>query len=496
METREVPVLVVGGGPAGLTIAVTLARYGIECLLVERRQTPSSHPRATTTSTRTMELVRSWGLEEEVLAGGVDVDWLMWQCETLAEAADGVGLHVGLPTREQSALISPTAPGCVPQDHLESVMFSHLRSLGPARVELGTTLERIESRPDGVRAIVSGSDGEPREVRARYLVAADGAYSTVRDQLGVRMHGSQDILGAATSLFRAPLWSLLTEHRYGIYSIGLAEAEGVFLPAGPGDRWGYGFFVPPGDGARAEPSPEQMSERIRRAAGVADLPLRLERLGSFSSAAQLAEHFRHGDVFLVGDAAHRVTPRGGTGMNTAIQDGHDLGWKLGWVLRGWAHPDLLDSYERERRPVAEHNVARSADPDGSIRDAEDELHVDLAGRIPHVWLSTPSGRMSTLDLLGPGLTLFVGPDAQGWRCAAEGLTTTLPLAVHTLDDITARALGVRRGGGLLARADGLQVASWSDSTDAGYALHAAIAAASASPRAPRPQAEEAIREAA
>jgi 2-polyprenyl-6-methoxyphenol hydroxylase-like FAD-dependent oxidoreductase len=105
-----------------------------------------------------------------------------------------------------------------------------------------------------------------------------------------------------------------------------------------------------------------MSERIRRAAGVADLPLRLERLGSFSSAAQLAEHFRHGDVFLVGDAAHRVTPRGGTGMNTAIQDGHDLGWKLGWVLRGWAHPDLLDSYERERRPVAEHNVARSADP--------------------------------------------------------------------------------------------------------------------------------------
>ena len=403
---------------------------------------------------------------------------------------------MGLPTREQSALISPTAPGCVPQDHLESVMFSHLRSLGPARVELGTTLERIECRPDGVRAIVRGSDGAAREVRARYLVAADGAYSTVRDQLGVRMHGSPDILGAATSLFRAPLWSLLTEHRYGIYSIGLPEAEGVFLPAGPGDRWGYGYFVPPGDGASAEPSPEQMSERIRRAAGVADLPLRLERLGSFSSAAQLAERFRHGNVFLVGDAAHRVTPRGGTGMNTAIQDGHDLGWKLAWVLRGWAHPDLLESYERERRPVAEHNVARSADPDGSMRDPEDELHVDLAGRIAHVWLSTPSGRMSTLDLLGPGLTLFVGPDAGGWTRAAEDLTTTLPLVVHTLDDITARALGVRRGGGLLARADGLPVASWSESTDAGYALHAAIAAASASTPQPRPRAEEAVREAA
>ena len=184
-------------------------------------------------------------------------------------------------------------------------------------------------------------------------------------------------------------------------------------------------------------------------------------------------------------------------MNTAIQDGHDLGWKLAWVLRGWAaSPTCSTSYERERRPVAEHNVARSADPDGSMRDPEDELHVDLGGRIPHVWLSTPSGRMSTLDLLGPGLTLFVGPDAEGWARAAEHLTTTLPLVVHTLDDIAARALGVRRGGGLLARADGLPVASWSESTDAGYALHAAIAAASATTPQARPRAGEAVREAA
>ena len=91
-------------------------------------------------------------------------------------------------------------------------------------------------------------------------------------------------------------------------------------------------------------------------------------------------------VFLVGDAAHRVTPRGGTGMNTAIADGYDLGWKLGWVLRGWAGRELLDSYEAERRPVAEHNVARSADPSGSRRRVDQELHADLGGRIPHVWL--------------------------------------------------------------------------------------------------------------
>src|SRR6185295_9773058 len=103
-------------------------------------------------------------------------------------------------------------------------------------------------------------------------------------------------------------------------------------------------------------------------AGVADLDVAIERVGSFSFAAQLADRFRSRSTFLVGDAAHRVTPRGGTGMNTAIAGGHDLGWKLGWVLRGWAGPELLDTYESERRPVALHNAERSVDERGSYRD--------------------------------------------------------------------------------------------------------------------------------
>ena len=112
----------------------------------------------------------------------------------------------------------------------------------------------------------------------------------------------------------------------------------------------------------ADYTPERFVHRIRAGAGIDDLDVSIERTGAFSFAAQLAERFRAGDVFLAGDAAHRVTPRGGTGMNTAIASGHDLGWKLGWVLRGWAGPGLLDTYEAERRPVAAHNVARSADP--------------------------------------------------------------------------------------------------------------------------------------
>src|SRR3954453_10829473 len=118
----HVPVLVVGAGPAGLVLTAPLARHGIECLLVERRPGRSALPRATGTSTRTMELLRRWGLEPQVLAGAGDIEWLGWTCETLARAADGSGFPVGFPTREQQGMVSPTRPACVAQDHLEAVL--------------------------------------------------------------------------------------------------------------------------------------------------------------------------------------------------------------------------------------------------------------------------------------------------------------------------------------------------------------------------------------
>jgi hypothetical protein len=171
----------------------------------------------------------------------------------------------------------------------------------------------------------------------------------------------------------------------------------------------------------------------------------------------LADRFRAGNVFLAGDAAHRVTPRGGTGMNSAIRGGHDLGWKLGWVLRGWAGPELLDTYEAEWRPIAAHNVARSADPDGSTRETADELHVDLGGRIPHVWVNSDEGRVSTLDLLGRGLTLFTGPDSAPWEAQPNGRP---PVTHRPLDAVSARAIGVRDRGALLVRPDGTPAQLW------------------------------------
>ena len=463
--TTSVPVLVVGAGPAGLVTAITLARYGVECLLVERREELSDQPRATAISTRSMELLRSWGLESRVLDGALDVSFRGRFGETLTGPGSTVGL--GLPTPEEAAQVSPIAPVCAPQDHLEPVLLEHLERLGPASVRFGTELVDLAAGERGVLARIRAATGGRLEtVAARYLVGADGVRSRVRDALQVTMDGPGVVADGVSALFRAPLWEWIEPPHYGLYPITHSEAEGVFVPAGRGDRWVYGFTGEPGTLPPHASAEAAMVARIRLAAGIPELEPRIERTGRFQYVAKLAERFRVGSAFLTGDAAHRVTPRGGTGMNTAIRDGHDIGWKLAWVLRGWAGEELLDSYEEERRPVAEHNMRRSSDPNGSVREAADELQVDLGGRIPHAWVDCGAGRLSTLDLLGPGLTLFTTTDAP--RAEVEGEGGRAPVTVRELPPVAAGALRLEPGESLLVRPDGVPAGRCADG---GSTLH-------------------------
>jgi len=455
---EEVPVLIVGAGPAGLTAAATLAHYGVESLLVEKRAKPSTVPRATGVSTATMELLRSWGIEKRVRAGEIGVEMRPWVTETLAAAADGEAVDAGFPSRDQSLLLSPTAPAGVAQDHLEPVLEEHLESLGTARLERGTTVTALKRHGDGFEVALADGAGRERRIRAPYLIAADGPRGIVRPALGIGTSGPGEIGERRMALFRAPLWELVGEHRYAIYFLTGKDPSAVFVPADGTDRWVFASEFDPAD-ANALTS-EGIADSIRRAAGNPGLEPRFERIETVTYGVALADRFRNGNAFLVGDAAHRVTPRGATGLNTAIRGAHDLGWKLAWVLRGWAEEQLLTSYEAERRPIAEHNASRSADPNGSIRDTSSELRADLGGRIVHLWVDGREGRTSTLDLLGQGLTLFTGSEPGPWASAAASLGEGAPVALRPLDELSARALGIRGGGALLARPDGLPVALW------------------------------------
>jgi putative polyketide hydroxylase len=470
-DANEAPVLVVGAGPAGLAAAIELTRHEIPVLLVERRTTMSSHPRATVLSLRSMELVRTWGLEADVHARSAEVDWRMLETETLADAVAGSAIQVGYPSAEQSRMLSPTAPACVAQDDVEPLLLERLRAAPRARVELGTELTGVLLGPDGARADLRDvRTGTARTVHARYVVAADGARSSVRRALGIRLIGPETVMEGYTTLFRAPLWDVVGRHRHLIYWVTHAAASGSFIPTGASDRWLHGSAAEP-------PDERQATKLIRLGAGVPDLPVRVERSARFSSGAQLAECWRVGRVFLAGDAAHRVTPRGGTGLNIALHDGYDLGWKLGWVLRGWAAPALLDSYEAERRPVAEYTVARSADPGGSRRPAEQEVRADLGGRIAHVW----TAERSTLDLLEPGLTLFAARGEPAWDSAAAELGGRVPVAVRLLDPVVARAVGAPGGSALLVRSDGTPAGVLPAGPDRAPSLRAAVAALVHSP---------------
>jgi putative polyketide hydroxylase len=473
MNLTEVPVLVVGAGPAGLTTAITLARYGVETLLVERRSEQSTLPRATAVSTRSMEIIRSFGLEQQVRAGEVEVEWDGWIAETLASKS-GITMPVGYPSREQAARVSPTAPASVPQDHLEPVLLSHLRTFPAAHIRFGTELLALEQDAKAVTATLRDRESQAiHAVRARYVVAADGAHSTVRATLGIPMEGPDDLVTHSTVLFHAPLWEAVGPRCYGLYIITHPQAAGIFVPLGAGDRWLYGQELTDGQDLLENATDAELTDLLRTASGVPDLEPWIERVSHFSFAAQIASTYREGRVFLAGDAAHRVTPRGGTGMNTAIHDGYDLGWKLAWISRGWAARRLLDTYESERRPVGLHNTARSADPNGSHLDADAGLAADLGGRIPHAWLCQDSDLVSTLDLVGPGLTLLTDGYGGSWRSAIP--SSHAPIQVHGLDEATAQVLGIGDGGAVLVRPDGKPVVSWPTSVaDPGAALAASL----------------------
>ena len=465
-------VLVVGAGPAGLTAAISLARHGIDVLVIEKHAGTSPFPKATGVSTRTMELLRGWGLEERIRAGSMRVEHSMAVSETLIGPALAT-MPFGYPTTQQALAVSPTSPVACPQDHLEPVLHKHLLECG-GHVRFGTELVDVTTDDDGITAALhEPATDHWHRVRARYVIGADGPRSAVRSALGIGVENLGTIGDFVSVTFRADLTRRLPRTPSAINAVQAAGAEGMFVPTSTDDRWIYAREWHPELGETLDDwTTQRCVELIRAGTGLKDLRPDVLSVMAFVMGGHIADTFRADRGFLVGDAAHRTTPVGTLGMNTAIQGAHNLGWKLAWVLRGWAGEALLDSYETERRPIGTDNVLRSlrrspeSEGDGlawdvGVRYASAVLDADAGARAPHVWVHRDGHRTSTLDLFAGRLTLLTGRRGEPWRRAAAEIAaagtpiTTLSAGCDLHDDGTfADRYGLGDTGAALVRPDG------------------------------------------
>lgn len=333
-------VLIVGAGPTGLALGVDLARRGVDALVVEKAEELFPGSRGKGIQPRTMEVFDDLGVLDAIrAAGGSYPVGMVWQ--------DGkqVGEHQMFDPAEATEDSPYPEPWMVPQWRTQKILRARLTELG-GDVAFGRELTDLTQSTDGVTAhFTTGED-----IRARYLVAADGGRSAVRRALGIGMRGEtvdpQPMLVADVRLT-----GLDRDHWHVFPPQGEGDGFLAICPlAGTADFQVAAQFP---EGTSVDVSPEGVRKVVAARSHLVPSDVTEIRWASdFRPRAALADRFRSGRVFLAGDAAHVHSPAGGQGLNTSVQDAYNLGWKLGAVLRGSASPALLDTYEEERRPIA------------------------------------------------------------------------------------------------------------------------------------------------
>ena len=497
---QQTDVLIVGAGPVGLALALDLGWRGISCLIVDQGTGDIAHPRTGLVSSRTMEFCRRWGLAPAVRACGFPADFPLniVFCTSLAGHTLGRADYPSmrdLPTPPET----PEKKQRCPQSWFDPILRGAVERQPTATLRHGIRLDSFRQDAKGVAGELTKLTGGARHtVRASYMVGCDGASSQVRESLGIAMDGAHALSYSINLLLRIP--DFASQHDKGLAERYLfAGRQGVWANltvVDGGETWRLTVL---GSDAKMDLANFDADAAVRAAIGQDDARFEVTSVVPWRRSQLLAERFREGRVLLAGDAAHTMSPTGGMGANTGVQDAVDLGWKLAAVLRGWGGDALLDSYTPERRPVAARAAAFStgnfrawtaakdcaamldetsegealraqvgrtlADstqveweslglqlgyryeaspvcvPDGTPPPADEHArYVQTARpghRAPHAWL--PDGR-STLDLFGQGFVLMASSGANSAALDAAARRRRVPFSVHRIKDTEVAAL--------------------------------------------------------
>lgn len=510
---QEVEVLIVGGSLVGLCTALFLAHHGVPAMAVERHDGTAIHPRAGHFHLRTLELLRSVGLEPAVRRiseqqffpnGGINGVQTLAGGETASYIAD---LNDGVDA------FSPSRRLFVAQHALEPLLRERAQLLG-ATLRYATEASVVDEDTTGVTMLLHDRPtGEERTVRARYVVAADGSRSPIRVSLRIGAQGYGILSRSATIYFRADCSALLEGGNQGVIYVANDRLRGFFRFEKSG-KSGFLAVNTLGDPRRpgaldvtAGLTADGARELVRAAIGDPDVEVVVDDVAAWDATADVADHYGRGRILLAGDAVHPLPPNGGFGGNTGIQDAHNLAWKLALVVRGLADERLLATYEDERRPIGRLTIEqaysrymRRVTPElagADVPDLIDDLSMEIGylyrstavvpdadgrddraltahpgvaagrpgSRAPHVALLRGDETLSTLDLFGREFVVLAGPDGHEWIAAAQVVAARLgaPLAAYRLDadsDPADRgnrfgdAYGVTRDGVVLVRPDG------------------------------------------
>jgi len=478
-DAFDTDVLIVGAGPVGLSMALALRYLGVGCIVVEKHGSPMDFPRGRGITVRTMELMRRWGVADTLRQAGLPT----------SEAAVFIGENLLAPKFDRFVRPAPDPSDTSPETPLicfqnltENILRDAAKAAG-ADIRYGWELTDAIDEHDVVTAAATDTgSGAQHRLRAPWMVAADGTRSSIRSALGIDRHGPGVVTHAVSIVIDAELRERTADRPSILYRLG-GLPGGTLTPMDNGRRqWGLIYEYEPATDPVETFTNVRLRQLARKAIGDPEIPIEIVGHRFWESTALVADEFRRGRIFLAGDAAHVTTPIGGLGMNCGIGDVDNLSWKLAAVISGWAGESLLDTYDQERRPVAERTVDASLGrarppapvdglvlgasyesaavcPDGTVAAEPADMlgdYVPIARpghRAPHLWLDDTRAT-STLDFFGDTFVLLTTAAGRAWRPIAREVAG-LPLRFHEIDDPQWPDLyGIDPLGAVLVRPDG------------------------------------------